>query len=40
MRTIRNCYTSFNPSDNTSEAAAVTAIENGIRDVLAWMKND
>ena len=33
-------YASFNPSDNTSEAAAVTAIENSIRDVRAWMRND
>ena len=31
---------SFNPSDNTSEAAAVVAIENSIRNVRAWMRND
>ena len=33
-------YTSFNPVDNTSEADAVIAIENCIRDVRAWMRDD
>jgi len=31
-------YVSFNPADNTSLAAAITAIENSIRDVRAWMR--
>ena len=39
MRTIHS-YISFNPVDNTSEADAVTAIENCIRDVRAWMRDD
>ena len=33
-------YISFNPVDNTSEADAVIAIENCIRDVRAWMRDD
>ncbi|KAL9956581.1 hypothetical protein ACROYT_G038075 [Oculina patagonica] len=33
-------YISFNPVDNTSEAEAVTAIENCIQDVRAWMRDD
>ena len=33
-------YISFNPVDNTSEANAVIAIENCIRDVRAWMRDD
>ena len=39
MRTIHS-YISFNPVDNTSEVDAVTAIENCIRDVRAWMRDD
>ena len=31
-------YVSFNPADNTSVAAAITAMENSIRDVRAWMR--
>ena len=33
-------YISFNPFDNSSEADAVIAIENCIRDVRAWMRDD
>ncbi|CAH3038420.1 unnamed protein product [Porites lobata] len=33
-------YISFNPVDKTSEADAVIAIENCIRDVRAWMRDD
>ena len=33
-------YISFNPVDKTSEADAVIAIENCIRDVRAWMKDN
>ena len=33
-------HISFNPIDNTSEADAVIAIENCIRDVCAWMRDD
>jgi len=33
-------YISFNPVDNTSEADAVIAIDNCIRDVRAWMIDD
>ena len=33
-------YISFNPVDNTSEADAAIAIENCIRDVGAWMRDD
>ena len=33
-------YISFNPVDNTSEADAVIATENCIRDVRAWMRDD
>ena len=33
-------HISFNPIDNTSEADAVIAIENCIRDVRAWMRDD
>ena len=33
-------YISFNPVDNTSEADAVIVIENCIRDVRAWMRDD
>ena len=32
-------YKSFNPVDNTSEAAAVVAMENCIHDVRAWMRD-
>ena len=33
-------YISFNPVDKTSEADAVIAIENCIRDVRAWMREE
>ena len=33
-------HISFNPFDNASEADAVIAIENCIRDVCAWMRDD
>ena len=33
-------HVSFNPADNTSEAAAVTAIGNSVRDVREWIRND
>ena len=33
-------YIWFNPIDKTSEADAVIAIENCIRDVRAWMRDD
>ena len=33
-------YISFNPVDKTSEADAVIGIENCIRDVRAWMRDD
>ena len=33
-------YISFNPVDKTSEADAVIAIENCIRGVRAWMRDD
>ena len=33
-------YISFNPVDKTSEADAVIAIKNCIRDVRAWMRDD
>ena len=36
----RNSCISFNPVDNTGEADAVIAIENCIRDVCAWMRDD
>lgn len=31
-------YVSFNPADNTTVAAAISAMENSIRDVRAWMR--
>ena len=31
-------YVSFNPADNTTVAAAITAMENSIRDVRAKMR--
>ena len=41
IRTIHSyIYISFNPVDNTSEADAVIVIENCIRDVRAWMRDD
>ena len=33
-------YISFSPVDKTSEPDAVIAIENCIRDVCAWMRDD
>ena len=40
LPTLLNVDVDVNPVDNTSEADAVIAIENCIRDVRAWMRDD